>query len=66
MSEKKYPTDKQIQKILSCYGEYSELPIYNPSDNGPIDTNIYEKKRINLEVFVLNQSNMIKTFVYLF
>ena len=37
MSEKKYPTDKQIQKILSCYGEYSELPIYNPSDNGPID-----------------------------
>lgn len=44
MSEKKYPTDKQIQKILSCYGEYSELPIYNPSDTGPIDTNIYEKK----------------------
>lgn len=27
MSEKKYPTDKQIQKILSCYGEYSELPM---------------------------------------
>lgn len=44
MSEKKYPTDKQIQKILSCYGEYSELPIYNPSDTGPIDTNIYEKE----------------------
>ena len=65
MSEKKFPTDKQIQKILSCYGEYSELPIYNPSDTGPIDTNIYEK-RINLEVFVLNQSNMIKTFLYLF
>lgn len=65
MSEKKYPTDKQIQKILSCYGEYSELPIYNPSDTGPIDTNIYEKDikiqqlEARLAVYEQPESNII-------
>ena len=44
MSEKKYPTENQIQKILSYYGEYSSLPIFKTSDAGPINTNIYEKK----------------------
>lgn len=56
MSEKKYPSENQIQKILSYYGEYSSLPIlYLRLQMLPLLIQISMRKKTNLEVFVLNQ-----------
>lgn len=44
MSEKRILPDTLIHKILSKYGDYNYFSIYTPSDAGPIDTKVYEKK----------------------
>lgn len=44
MSEKRILSDTLIHKILSKYGDYNYFSIYTPSDAGPIDTKVYEKK----------------------
>ena len=44
MSEKRILPDTLIHKILSKYGDYNYLPIFDTSTEVPINTNTYDKK----------------------
>ena len=44
MSEKRILPDTLIHKILSKYGDYNYLPIFDTSTEIPINTNTYDKK----------------------
>ena len=43
MSEKRILPDTLIHKILSKYGDYNYLPIFDTSTEIPINTNTYDK-----------------------
>ena len=43
MSEKRILPDTLIHKILSKYGDYNYLPIFDTSTEVPINTNTYDK-----------------------